>query len=221
MSKPKVLLPFSRVIHVVYPDQETLAKKFMRLQEFYESALPGFRGRHFTREEFKKAYAKDRGIPRFTYYTDWAGFNVPGRVVNKFMKVFTPDPVECNLLKLIDENKPSRGRYYVIGTYHSDHPSTIEHELSHAFWELDSKYRSNAERLITSLPLDFYGRMIEVLREVYCQEVLDDEVTAYLSTGTMTDLVRLMGDVDLPWHAILRFQQNFRDHILGKKLGKK
>ena len=222
MRKPKVLLPFPRVIHIVYPTQRTLANKFMRMQEFYESSLLGFRGQRFTRKEFKKAYMEDRGASRFTYHDDWGGFNVPGRVANKFMRMFTPDSVERDFLKLINKHKPTRGRYYVIGTYESDDSPTVSHELSHAFWELDPRYKANAMRFVKALPRKFYNDMLKQLRELgYCEEVLDDEVTAYLSTSTMPDLVDVLNERDLPWSLILQFQENFEDYLIGKRLGKK
>lgn len=221
MTALKVLTPFPRIIHVKYTKQKPLATAFMRMQEFYESSIEGFRGGYFTREDFKKAYMRDTGCDVFTYCTDWAGFNVPGRVVNKFVRKFDLDASEQRLIDAILEHKPARGRYYVIGTFNNDF-TILDHELSHAFWELDPKYSANMMRFVKALPEAFRHNVRLKLEEMgYCKEVLDDETTAYLSTSSMSDLTTLFGNKDIPWQRVLQFQQAFKDYLLGKRLGKK
>lgn len=213
----KVEKPFRGVIHVVYPNQTMLAKAFMRMQEFYESHLDDFKGRHFTRDEFKKAYAEFRGTGtgygEFTYYDDWGGFNVPGDVANRFMRLFKPDFMEETLVRLIKKNRKPRGEYYVIGTHAKDPSATVDHELSHAFWHLHPEYREEQQSLVDGLPRRFYKQAKRALNSMgYCDEVIDDEITAYLSTGTLHETVDVMQTEQIPWKYMLEFQKIFVEH---------
>lgn len=63
-----------------FKTQYELAATFLRVQEHYES--PRFHGRIFSLEQFMDWYAKRYG--NFTYYEDWAGFNVPSTALQPF-----------------------------------------------------------------------------------------------------------------------------------------
>jgi len=223
----QVLTPFPGVIHIVYPYQTILAKAFMRMQEFYESGIPGFKGQHFTRDEFKKAYAEMMGTgvgyEEFTYYDDWGGFNIPGDVADKFMKVFTPDFMEEGLMEAIKQHAPLHDKpFYVIGTFESGGESIIDHELSHAFWHLDSEYRERMRGLVERLPRGFRTRLRRELESMgYCEDVLDDETAAYLSTSTIIELDELVSRSDIPWQQVVTFQRVFRDYLESKPSGNK
>lgn len=223
MSKIKVLTPFPGVIHVRYAKQQELATAFMRMQEFYESSIEGFRGRYFTREAFKEAYMRDTGLDTFTYCSDWAGFNVPGRTVNKFIKKFDLDASEQRLVDAILEHKPARGRYYVIGTFENGADSTVlDHELSHAFWELDPKYKIAMKKIAKGVSDQFRNKAMRELRAMgYCDEVLEDELVAYLSTSTMPDITDLFETLNVPWRRVWMFQAEFQRYLKDRKSGKK
>ncbi|OGZ16930.1 MAG: hypothetical protein A3H76_05890 [Candidatus Lloydbacteria bacterium RIFCSPLOWO2_02_FULL_54_12] len=68
--------------------RKLLAMTFVRMQEYYESGSPRFRGRIFTLGEFKDWYRKERG--RWSYANDWSGFNVPSYAVHAVYRQF-PD----------------------------------------------------------------------------------------------------------------------------------
>ena len=226
----KAFHPFdqSNIICITYPNTVMLAKAFMRLQEFYESPIKDFCGRYFDRDEFKQAYANFKGTgtsgQEFTYYTDWVGFNVPGDVVNKYLKLFTDIHfTEESLIKLIEEYKPEQGSYYIIGIGQDDpEESTYYHELSHAFWYLDKQYKSRMKHFINmKLSLGFTANIRRALkRSGYRDEVLDDEITAYLSTGRMIDILDIVKNEletaeSIPWSAIVLFQQYFEEYLDG------
>src|SRR5687767_6039954 len=65
---------------VRFQSQYELASTFLRVQEHYES--PRFRNRVFSLEQFMDWYARRYGA--FTYYEDWAGFNVPSTALAAF-----------------------------------------------------------------------------------------------------------------------------------------
>ena len=226
MTDFEVLKPFPGIIHVVYPNQVILAKAFMRMQEYYESAIPGFKGEHFSRDQFKAAYAKMMGTgtsyEEFSYYDDWGGFNVPGDVADRFMWNFEPDFMETRLVKAIKDNKPKGdGSYYVIGTFHSGGDSIIDHELSHAFWHLHDEYREMMQKMVYGLPVTFRSRLRRELSKMgYCDEVLDDETAAYLSTSSVLELDDLVDQADIPWKHALTFQRTFRSYLENKSSDK-
>lgn len=220
-----IFQPFPGVLHFIYPNQTMLCKGFMRLQEFYESPLENdngfFRGRFFSRDEFKEAYIKstNTGIDfgEFSYYDDWNGFNIPGSVVDEFIKMFDPDLMEEYLIQAIKQFRGTQP-YYVIGTHYQGDVTTIEHELSHAFWHLDQDYRLGAFDIVCSLPTKFRTVGNKALSDMgYREGVFDDEITAYLSTSTMTNIVDIFDTEDIPWKHTLGFQQHFAAHLDTKQ----
>ncbi len=219
---PSLFTPFPGVLHFVYPNQRMLAKSFMRVQEFYESPLGDFKGRFFTRDEFKTAYAKsneDRYKGEFTYYEDWNGFNVPGNVFDKFIELFKADFMEESLVEAVKRHK-GQEPYYVIGTHEgsSAMQGLIEHELSHAFWHLDEIYRREAMLLVLTLPALFRIAGNKALTDLgYCEEVLDDEMAAYLSTSTMAEIADRLDTEAIPWQYVLKFQQHFANYLEEKE----
>lgn len=220
---PKVNKPFPGVLHLEFNSQLNLAKAFMRMQEFYESPLGDFRGRYFTRDEFKQAYAESKGTGtgwgEFTYYSDWNGFNVPGNVADKFLEIFNIDFMEQYLVDTIREHRDSYGQYYVIGTHTQGEATVIDHELSHAFWYLDPAYRKLAQHLADmELPIIFHALASNALKKMgYHEDVLDDEITAYLSTSTILDIVETFDTEQIPWDVALKFQRHFTDYLEARE----
>lgn len=220
---PKVNKPFPGIIHLEFNCQLNLAKAFMRLQEFYESPLGDFRGRCFTRDEFKQAYAEFKGTGtgwgEFTYYSDWNGFNVPGDVADKFLEIFDIDFMEEYLVDTIREHRKPNGQYYVIGTHTKGVATVGDHELSHAFWYLDPDYRKSAQHLVDMwLPILFIALASNALKKMgYHEDVIDDEITAYLSTSTLVDMVETFDTEMIPWGVALKFQRHFADYLKNKE----
>jgi hypothetical protein len=66
-----------KIFAIIIEDSYDRAMTFLRIQEFYESPNPAFRGnKDFSFSEYMKWYTKEYG-KGFTYGTDWSGFNVP------------------------------------------------------------------------------------------------------------------------------------------------
>lgn len=176
----------SKVTHggflIEYRSNYLLAASFMRMQEYYESPLRGFRGRHFTHEMFMDAYAAKYG--NFTYTSDWAGFNVPGSVVRRFFTLFRDlDRKETCLheavLPMIEQFGDA---FYLIGSLPGD-METLKHEAAHSFYYLDQEYR-RAMDLITR-GWRHASRFKETLvKHGYNASVARDETQAYMATST-------------------------------------
>jgi len=139
------------VIHIRAENQELLTRLFVRLQEFYESPVGSIRGHHFTLPELERVYVprheKDRGTGKFTYYTDWHGYNVPGTVIDNFFAMFSDLTDGEKWLREVTRGYDS---YYLIGSHDGGDPNedALDHELVHATYYLDDSYRAVVHRQI-------------------------------------------------------------------------
>ena len=171
----KIRLP-GGIFLLKFPSQYELAATFLRFQEHAESSR--FSGRTFSLEEFMDWYAGKFG--NFTYYQDWAGFNVPSTVLEPF-RAGSFDPLlekERRFLKLFArERRP----FYVIGVGEAHTRSDLAHEIAHALFFTNQDYRRavlEAMRGHDTAPL---RRALS--RMGYSRAVLTDEVHAYLVAG--------------------------------------
>lgn len=174
-------------------DAYNLAMHFCRVQEYYEN--PVWRNKIFTMFDFMEWYSKEKGEGSFTYPSDWGGFNVPGRIVNKLYKT--------NEIKIKDFNKYDQflfdiktminddakgNNWYLIGALETD-KGTIKHEIAHGLWATNRKYKKKMQELIDNLTEEQYDCLKKwLLEHMYCEQVVDDEIQAYLSTGLAPDM---------------------------------
>jgi hypothetical protein len=155
---------------VRFETQYELAATFLRVQEHYES--PRFSGRVFSLEQYMDWYAARFGA--FTYYQDWAGFNVPSTALLPFYEGKF-DPLlekEKRLLRLF---KNLHGRFYVIGLYNS---GDLTHELAHALYFTDAAYRRAVRTAMRGYDTSALKR--QLAKAGYAKHVIPDEVHAYL-----------------------------------------
>lgn len=203
----KLSKPFKGVIHIDVDSQYELTSTFMRLQEFYESPFEGFKGCFFTLEDYMDRYAEYYG--NFTYNIDWNGFNVPGNIVKRF---FSDEFFMGRLLnkefKMLEAIAPymKDEHFYLIGTHGSD-AGYMAHEQAHAFYYLNPEYKAEMDALTETLDEEVRGSIHDVLIKMgYCDEVLDDELQAYLSTDEDGD--SSLEDAKLPSKDILTQYRN-------------
>ena len=178
---------------IVASSHHLLASTFVRLQEFYESPYKQIKGKHFTLTHFKSLYAKDKG--GFTYYEDWAGFNVPGNVVLEFFHKFKDlSPKERRLKKLLTDALKSSIRFYVIGVPRRSNQDVVSHELAHAFYYTMPSFKRAMRVAIKRISPKVKRQVFSKLREMkYCNNVLPDELQAYLATTKMRHLKEFFG----------------------------
>jgi hypothetical protein len=175
------------IYHFLMPSQYWLTSTFLRFQEFYES--PRFREQTFTLEEFQDWYVTTRN-QEFSYYTDWSGFNFPSYVV----KEFTPRQAAWRFMPLSRKEKwvisqlpkAEEERFYVIGTYQGSRGLVISHEVVHGLFYLHPAYAEEVTQVLQEHDLPEFKK--ELLGTGYCEEVLIDEINAYLTTGLCTAL---------------------------------
>ncbi len=165
----------SRVFQLEFESQLELASTFLRFEEFYES--PEFRGKIFTLKEFKEWYTKEKGA--FTYYEDWPAFNIPSSVLKPFIEGEF-DPLSNAEKQLISLFKNESGIFYIIGVV-AGAESLCDHELAHALFFTQSEY---SKQVLSILKRYNISEIKQELRGMsgYCEEVLDDEVNAWILT---------------------------------------
>ena len=166
---------------------------FCRIQEYYESPNPKFRGKTFDIWTYMKWYSLEykRG---FSYSTDWGGFNIPMPVAIKcFSNLPAPqneyDNIMAGILEKIDETLYAQGieheNAYIIGSgRYTQDDKTFKHELCHALYYTNPEYKATALSITKSLPPEHRQRFKEnLLGYGYTESVTDDEIQAYLQYG--------------------------------------
>jgi hypothetical protein len=176
---------------LMFPSQYQLASTFLRLQEYYES--PKYKGRIFSLEEFMDWYAK-KHRNKFTYFTDWAGFNVPSTVFQTFYQGKF-DPLLEKEKKLLQLFKDVAQPFYVIGIYkHSD----FTHELAHALYFTNKHYNNDVKEAMAQYDTSSFARRV---LSGYAKHVIPDEVQANLVAP---------GRLDQRFRALIPLQSQLR-----------
>jgi hypothetical protein len=179
------------IFALVIKDDKLRARVFMRYQEFYESDSDTFRvkGFKFYKEKTKKDY--------FSYHEDWAGYNIPctsiESCITKIPDLNFYDLIMFSVVDTIREKVGSEN-FYLIGIDQSDGEDTslIFHEVAHGLWFSSPIYKRkqmvNIENLSPNTR-DIISRKITGMG--YGENVVDDEIQAYLSTGIGDEMKRI------------------------------
>lgn len=176
----KVRVIDNNIISLTFSTQKELALTLCRPQEYYECNSTKLRNKVFTFEEFIDHYIDKDGV--ITYFSYWAGFNIPSHVLEKFFISFDLNKREKKLYELT--RKFSHQPYYVIATKHND-LSTLDHEFLHAYYYLNQRYRQEVNTIIKYMRPELKKQISSVLQSMgYSKSVLIDEINAYMATST-------------------------------------
>jgi hypothetical protein len=192
--KPKIFL-------AEFEDSYDMCMTFCRYQEYYESPNPKFRNKDFDIFTFMKWYSGFHGKGNFTYPTDWVGFNIPSKILNKCISSIGSDwncydETMNDIVSKIENkiyNNPNHSlavhqafkeeKYYLIGAMKGSE-RTVRHEVAHGMYYLNSSYRKEMDYLVNKLSSKFKKDLFVALKSVgYTDQVLIDEAQAFLSTG--------------------------------------
>ena len=160
-----------KIYLLIFPNQKDLASTFLRFQEHYES--PKFRGKIFSLKEYKKWYVSQQG--KFSYYTDWNGFNIPSRILKPFY-LGKFDPLSNREKVLLDLFKKEKEDFYIIAILKKNN-AVLNHEIAHGFYHTKSSYKK-AVLLVLKKYNTTKLRKILIATSGYHKSVLDDEVHA-------------------------------------------
>jgi len=165
------------------------------VQEYYESSNDKLNSKSFSLITFIDEFMDDSGD--ISYWRYWNGYNIPGSVYMEWHKsTINPDGIsylsEYESLLFDEISKYGHDDCYIIGCLEGD-SETIDHELSHAMFYLNPLYRKRMEKLLYTNLLELnnnqYYKIRDTLRLMgYSDEVIPDEIIAYLSTSKKKEL---------------------------------
>ena len=177
-----------KVFAVIIKEQYDRAMTFLRIQEYYESPNPKFRGnKDFSFTEYMKWYTFEYG-KGFTYGTDWSGFNVPLEVAYNCYDTLTDrytdyDDLMENIIHQIYELNGDECDGYMIGAGSTD-GDTFQHEVCHGLYATNKQYKELVSEITLTIPTKDYLTFRNNLIEMGCTDkVIDDEIQAYLAFG--------------------------------------
>lgn len=164
-----------KILEITYVSQHFLAESFMRVQEHYEN--PDLQGQVFTAGQLIDWHKKKYG--EWDYPKRWSGFNVPVDCFKLFFKGMF-DPLYASEASLLQAVKSKKGIKYVIGLCSKDKEfhQTRRHELAHAMFATNAKYRKKVEYIIKSY--DNADLEAFILNLGYSELVLIDEINSYI-----------------------------------------
>jgi len=165
--------------------QDELGLTFMRFQEFYESANPNFKNKIFTQGQLKRWYSEEYGSN--SYHLHWVGFNFPSKVFVPFKEGLF-DPLTIEEQRLLDLFKYRNDNFYIIGAQNN---STLRHELSHALYASNTKYRTEIDRFLNKNRKKLKNTLKYIKDKGYCDEVLFDEIQAYITDNDDNELINI------------------------------
>jgi hypothetical protein len=196
-----------RVFAVIMEDDYARPMTFLRVQEYYESPNPDFRGKHFNIWDYIEWYSREKKDV-FTYAFDWGGFNIPLPIAwecyegkDKAQKKgyngvrSLPDSWKSKWDETMKDiiwevqskmfNKKNRRdmNAYIIGAKDTEN-STFQHEVAHGLYYTNKEYKELMDEITQTIPLDTYLKFRgNLLKMGYTESVVDDEIQAYLSWG--------------------------------------
>jgi len=180
------------IFAVIVKDHYHRAMLFLRVQEYYESPNPQFRGKNFNIWDYIEWYSR-RNKDVFTYTFDWGGFNIPLKTAwdcyEKLSEYESPyDAVMDEIIRTIEMimfNKKNTRNWngYIIGAPSTD-DDTFEHEVCHGLYATNKEYKELVDEVTMAIPFkDYQTFRKNLLKMGYNGIVIDDEIQAYLSTN--------------------------------------
>ena len=180
------------VFAVIVKDHYHRAMLFCRVQEYYESPNPQFRGKNFSIWDYIEWYSREHNDV-FTYTFDWGGFNIPLKTAwdcyEKLREHETPyDEVMESIIRTIElkmfyKKNTRNWNAYIIGA-DSTESDTFDHEICHGLYTTNKEYKALVDEITLAIPLEAYTKFKKNLLDMgYTDGVIDDEIQAYLSTN--------------------------------------
>lgn len=207
MKNYKIVEVRDRVFAVIMEDDYARPMTFLRVQEYYESPNPDFRGKHFNIWDYIEWYSRQKKDV-FTYAFDWGGFNIPLPIAWECYEGKEKEPKKgYNGVRSLPDtwkskwdetmkdivwevqskmfNKKSRRdmNAYIIGAKDTEN-STFQHEVAHGLYYTNKEYKELMDEITEAIPLDTYLKFRNnLLKMGYTESVVNDEIQAYLSWG--------------------------------------
>ncbi len=186
----KIIEVKPKLFAVIVPDDYHRPMLFCRVQEYYESPNPQFKGKSFDMWDYIEWYSRNHS-DAFTYAFDWGGFNIPLEIAytcyDTLTEPYTPyDNIMEEIVQKVCEMNDYSCDGYIIGAGDLD-GETFRHEVCHGLYSTNPLYKEMADEITQMIPTKLYNQLVNNLVEYgYTLEVMDDEVQAYLMTNWET-----------------------------------
>jgi hypothetical protein len=202
---------------------------FCRYQEFYESPFLEIKDQAFDLLNFMRIYKNSKEARTFTYPDDWSGYNIPGEKVLQCLDNVFKHPNLCGvnvydhlmaeIVYFITKSKKwseKTERFYILGV-DSLESNTMDHELAHGLFYTEPEYKEKTILLYNQLD-DSVKNVLKsfLLNMGYCDEMVIDEVQAYMSTGLTKGMLSQLGfddsealRVQKPFNQLFNTYKNF------------
>jgi len=197
LSQIELFEMYPGIFALVIKNDRLRARVFMRYQEFYESDSDSFRGKGFKWNDFVKFYKKKTKKDYFSYHEDWAGYNIPCNSIESCTALI-PDLNFYDLImfSVVDTIRKKVGseNFYLIGIDQSngEDPSLIFHEMAHGLWFANPSYKKEMSTIINEMNPSVREKIFDKIKEAgYGDNVYEDELQAYLSTGVDGSMRRI------------------------------
>jgi hypothetical protein len=214
LSQIELFEMYPGIFALVIKNDKLRARVFMRYQEFYESDSDSFRGKGFKWNDFVKFYKKKTKKDYFSYHEDWAGYNIPCNSIESCAALI-PDLNFYDLImfSVVDTIRKKVGseNFYLIGIDQSngEDPSLIFHEMAHGLWFANPNYKKEMSTIINEMNPTVKEKIFDKIKEAgYGDNVYEDELQAYLSTGVDGSMRRIK-DIK---PEIYKFTQSFEKY---------
>lgn len=192
----KTKKPIKNCLLFEFDTQKDLALAFCRVEEYYEGN-PKVNGKYLRLEDFIDAFMSDDG--KIEYFHYWTGFNIPGDIYKKWWdepyaseKTKWETALASAVTKKLDLEKP----FYIIGGKKGD-MEVIDHEIAHALYYMNPEYKDMMDTANYQFYKNLrgeYSKMVKSLKKMgYGDNVIKDEVQAYMSTSGKKELVEKFG----------------------------
>jgi len=184
ISRPQdgcVLLKFKTI-----PD---LTKGFFRMAEYYEGHRYGSKKQHVGMAEFLDNWMDREG--NADYFKFWDGFNITDSAFRSWSRTVGPlSQAEQVVVDAINKVTAGMKKFCVIGVS-GDDPATLQHEMFHAKYYLNTDFKQQADQLFDKYCNDpVIKTMAKTLKtKLDYQAHVDEEVAAYLYAGSQLKLV--------------------------------
>ena len=176
-----VLLKFKTI-----PD---LTKSFFRMAEYYEGNRYIDKKQHVDMVEFLDNWMDRQG--NADYFKFWDGFNITDSAFRSWYRtVGKLSQAEQTVVSAVEQATKGMKKFCVIGVS-GDDPATVQHELFHAKYYLDPKFKQQVDQLFDECRNDpAIKAMAKVLKNKLDYHThIEEEIAAYLYAGSQLKLV--------------------------------
>ena len=213
---------------VTYEKQFDVNMLFLRAQEYYECMNSDFRGKPFKLLEYIRWYSLERegSNGTFTYTTDWSGFNLASETIEAlYCNENIPDEndYDTTMRSIYETLRRKEGpdqKFYLAGT--KEKGAALDHEMAHALWYVNDEYHDKQVANLNHID-EKYGPEVRkvtanaLLKEGYCEKVIDDEAQAYFAIGLAGVLECDLSDLGYEkrklTYLLKPFKDTFEEHI--------